>query len=270
MVYAVYAREKEDIAVNSGIIAFSDVLVGFVAAALVLGTLFAVAPTAEYAQDALGAGYTGLTFIYIVDLLATMPGAFILAPLFFLALALAGLSSLIAMFELGTTNLMNFGVARHRAAVYVGVGAFLFGIPSALNITFLDNQDWVWGVGLLISGLLTSLAIMKYGVEKARAEINESSDVVVGRWWSVSIRLIPVLFLIIFSWWVYQSVVENPDTWWNPLETFSTGTMVVQWLVLAAVVLALNGYMTRRVVAGPMTREATAADPHATSPTPRT
>jgi neurotransmitter:Na+ symporter, NSS family len=74
MVYAVYAREKEDIAVNSGIIAFSDVLVGVIAAAVILGTLFAVAPTTEFAEEALGAGNVGLTFIYIVDLLATMPG----------------------------------------------------------------------------------------------------------------------------------------------------------------------------------------------------
>jgi neurotransmitter:Na+ symporter, NSS family len=254
MVYAVYAREKEDIAVNSGIIAFSDVLVGVIAAAVILGTLFAVAPTQDFAEQALASGNVGLTFIYIVDLLATMPGAVILAPLFFLALALAGVSSLIAMFELGTTNLMNFGVARHRAAIYVGVAAFLFGIPSALSITFLDNQDWVWGVGLLISGLLTALAIMKYGVERARHEINESSDLHVGRWWSVCIRIVPVLFLIIFGWWVYQSVVDHPHTWWNPFETFSTGTMVVQWFILFAVVFALNGFMARRVVAGPMTR----------------
>lgn len=256
MVYAVYAREKEDIAVNSGIIAFSDVLVGVIAAAVVLGTLFAVAPTTEFAEQALASGNVGLTFIYIVDLLSTMPGAVILAPLFFLALALAGVSSLIAMFELGTTNLMNFGVARHRAAIYVGAAAFLFGIPSALSITFLDNQDWVWGVGLLISGLLTALAIMKYGVEKARREINETSDLPVGRWWSVCIRLVPVLFLIIFSWWVYQSVVDHPETWWNPFETFSTGTMVVQWLILFVVVFAFNGFMARRVAAGPMTKVA--------------
>jgi neurotransmitter:Na+ symporter, NSS family len=254
MVYAVYAREREDIAVNSGIIAFSDVIVGVIAAAVVLGTLFAVAPTIAFAEEALAAGNVGLTFIYIVDLLATMPGAVVLAPLFFLALALAGVSSLIAMFELGTTNLMNFGVARRRAAVYVGVAAFLFGVPSALSITFLDNQDWVWGVGLLISGLLTAVAIMKYGVERARAEINETSDLRVGAWWSVFIRLVPVIFLVVFGWWVYQSVVDHPETWWNPLETFSTGTMVVQWLVLFAVVFALNNILARRVAAGPMTR----------------
>ncbi len=259
MVYAVYARDREDIGVNSGIIAFSDVLVGFVAAAIILGTLFAVAPD-EVAAEALAAGNVGLTFIYIVDLLATMPGAAVLSALFFLALALAGISSFIAMFELATTNLMNFGVERRRAAVWVGLATFLFGIPSAVNITFLDNQDWVWGVGLLISGLLTALAVTRYGIEKARAEINETSDVHIGRWWSVCMRMIPVLFVGIFGWWVYQSVVDHPDTWWNPFETFSTGTMVVQWLVLFLVVFALNDFLARRVRAGPMTETTSSSD----------
>ncbi len=254
MIYAVYARENEDIGVNSGIIAFSDVLVGFLAAAIILGTLYAVAPSPEFAEEALGAGNVGLTFIYIVDLFTTMPGATIVGPLFFLALALAGISSFIAMFELGTTNLMNFGVDRRRAAIVVGGAAFLFGIPSALSITFLDNQDWVWGVGLLISGLLTALAILKYGVEKARAEINETSDIHVGKLWSVTVWCIPLIFVIIFGWWVYQSVRDHPDSWWNPFETFSTGTMVMQWGILFIVVFALNRFFTERVEDGPMTR----------------
>ncbi|MDT8409320.1 MAG: sodium-dependent transporter [Wenzhouxiangellaceae bacterium] len=254
MIYAVYARQNEDIAVNSGIIAFSDVLVGFFAAALVLGTLFAVAPTPEFAEEALSSGNYGLTFIYIVDLIATMPGAWIISPLFFLALALAGVSSFIAMFELGTTNLMNFGFHRRNAAIAVGIVAFLFGIPSALSIDFLGNQDWVWGVGLLISGLLTALAILKYGVNRARAEINETSDLHVGQWWTVFIRLIPVVFLVLFSWWIYQSVRDNPKTWWNPLETYSTGTMVVQWGLVLLLVLALNKFFSERVKDGPMTR----------------
>jgi neurotransmitter:Na+ symporter, NSS family len=174
-------------------------------------------------------------------------------PLFFLALALAAISSLIAMVELATTNLMNFGIQRHRAAAYTGIAAFLFGIPSAYSIDFLRNQDWVWGVGLLISGLLTSLAILKYGVEKARAEINETSDIHIGAWWSVLMRLIPVMFLVIFGWWVYRSIGWYPETWWNPFEMESTGTMVVQWLILAAVALGLNELFARRIEAGPLT-----------------
>jgi len=254
MVYAVYARKNEEISVNSGIVAFSDVLVGICAATLVLGTLFAVAPTPDIAQQALDAGHVGLTFVYIVDLIATMPGAWIVSPLFFLALALAGVSSVIAMFELATTNLMNFGFQRRNAAVLVGILAFLFGIPSALSIEFLNNQDWVWGVGLLISGLLTALAILKYGVNRAAAEIDASSDIRIGAWFALAVRAIPVLFLVLFGWWIYQSVRDNSDTWWNPMVTYSTGTMVLQWGIVLVLVLALNRFMANGVQHGPMTK----------------
>jgi NSS family neurotransmitter:Na+ symporter len=253
MVYAVYARDNEEISVNSGIIAFSDVLVGMLASALVLGTLFALAPTPEVADRALEIGHVGLTFVYIVDLIATMPGAWLISPLFFLALALAGVSSFIAMFELATTNLMNFGFRRHNAALAVGVAAFALGIPSALSIEFLNNQDWVWGVGLLISGLLTALAILNYGVRRASAEIDANSDVRIGPWFVAAVRSIPVIFLVLFGWWIYQSVKDNPQTWWNPMETFSTGTMFVQWGLVLVLVLALNRFLARRIEAGPMT-----------------
>ena len=260
LVYAAYARENEDIGVNSGIIAFSDVIVGIMAAAIVLGTLYAVAPSAAAAEELLHAGNVGLTFINIVDLMATLPGAVVLSPLFFMALTLAAVSSLIAMFELAATNLQNFGMARKKAALLTGGAAFLFGIPSALSITFLDNQDWVWGVGLMISGLLTALAVLRHGVEDVRTEINRISDIHVGKWWSLFVRLIPVVFVFLFGWWVYQSIVDNPDTWWNPLETFSTATMVVQWGIVFVIVYALNGYFTRSVKAGPMTTTEGATD----------
>jgi len=256
MVYAVYARENEEISVNSGIVAFSDVLVGMFAAALVLGTLFAVAPTPDIAQAALDAGHVGLTFIYIVDLIATMPGAWLVSPLFFLALALAGVSSFIAMFELATTNLMNFGFKRRNAAIVIGCVAFAFGIPSALSIEFLNNQDWVWGVGLLISGLLTALAIVKYGVVRARDEIDAASDIRIGAWFAVAVRAIPVVFLALFGWWIYQSVRDNPDTWWNPLVTYSTGTMFLQWGFVLVLVVSLNRFFAERIQPGPMSEEA--------------
>jgi neurotransmitter:Na+ symporter, NSS family len=49
-------------------------------------------------------------------------------------------------------------------------------------------------------------------------------------------------------------VVWYPDTWWNPLETFSTGTMVVQWGILFIVLFSLNRFLAEKVKAGPMTR----------------
>ena len=50
-----------------------------------------------------------------------------------------------------------------RVLTLVGAAGLLFGIPSALNIEFFRNQDWVWGVGLMLSGgerALTSIALI--------------------------------------------------------------------------------------------------------------
>ncbi|MGM0421073.1 MAG: sodium-dependent transporter [Bacillota bacterium] len=254
MVYAVYSRENDDIGRNSSIIAFADVLAGFLAGTAILITVFSMAPSLTEAEGILAAGNVGLTFIYIVELLVEMPGGFILSPLFFLALSAAAISSLTAMIELATTNLIDTGFNRKKAAVVAGIGIFILGVPSAIWIDFLDNQDWVWGVGLLISGLLVALALMKYGVEKARQEVNDLSDIHIGKWWSYCIRLFPVMFIFIFGWWIMQSIQWYPDDWWNPFIVFSTGTMVVQWLLLALVTFLANNYMADNLRPGKMSK----------------
>ena len=36
----------------------------------------------------------------------------------------------------------------------------LLGIPSALDLKFLANQDWVWGVGLILSDALLHFQLL--------------------------------------------------------------------------------------------------------------
>ena len=83
-----------------------------------------------------------------------MFGGNILSILFFLGLTFAGFSSLIAQLELPTRVLVDAGVRRNRAIVIIVILIFLFGIPSARNLNLLSNQDFVWGVALMISGAL--------------------------------------------------------------------------------------------------------------------
>jgi NSS family neurotransmitter:Na+ symporter len=245
MTYAVYTKKEEDLGVNCFLVGFGDVVAALFAAMAILPTVFALAPTKEYAYDALAAGNTGLTFIYLPALFKIMPGGYIISVIFFLAMAFAALSSLLSMIEVGVLNLQNAGWGRGKATLFVcGVG-FLLGVPSAYSLEFLNNQDWVWGVALLISGLLVSIVVMKYGVEKVRnEEINHPwSDMYIGKWWSVCIRLFPVMFAIVFGWWVWQSIGWYPDSWWNPLETYSPGTMVVQWVIAVIIFLGLNNWL---------------------------
>ena len=59
---------------------------------------------------------------------------------------------------------------RERAIRIVGIGAFVLGLPSAINLGFLHNQDWVWAVALMVSGLFLAIAVIRYGVQKFRDE----------------------------------------------------------------------------------------------------
>ncbi|PSK99130.1 NSS family neurotransmitter:Na+ symporter [Haloactinopolyspora alba] len=256
LTYSVYMRRREDFALNAATICSGNLLASLLAGVAVMATIFALR-TPEFAAEAANSGNSGLAFIYFAELFGEMPGGtWFFAPLFFLALSLAGLSSLIAMAELATRNVEDMGLPRRRAVPWVVGVSFVAGIPSAISVDFLNNQDFVWGVGLLISGLLAAVAMMKFGVERARAELDDSSDIRVGAWWPTLIRLFPVMFVALFGWWIYRTVdVLAPDTWWNPFEPFSLMTLLVQWVALFVVMYALNGFLSRRVEPGPMTPE---------------
>jgi len=250
LTYAVYMRHREDFGLNASTVVAGNFLASLLAGVIVLCTIFALRPV-SFAEEALAAGNQGLAFIYFTELLIEMPGGDVFAPLFYLALALAGISSLIAMLELATRNVMDMGLSRHRSVPLVVVVTFVAGIPAALSVDYLSNQDFVWGVGLLIGGLLAAIAMMKYGVERARAELDAVSDFRIGAWWSWLIRIFPLLFTVLIGWWMYQAVFDfAPDTWWNPFEMFSLATMLLQWAVLFAIVYALNGVLANRVRRG--------------------
>ncbi len=123
------------------------------------------------------------------------------------------------------------------------------GIPSALSMEVFNNQDWVWGVGLLISGLFVALAALLYGVDRFRREcINlPGADLHVGPWLNqVLAVLIPLEFAAMLGWWFYLSATQyDPDGWWRPLNVFSVGTCLFQWGIVLALLLLFNRRLAR-------------------------
>ncbi|MBV7699831.1 sodium-dependent transporter [Streptomyces sp. TRM70350] len=253
LTYSVYMRKKEDFALNAGIVVAGNHLASLLAGIAVICTVFAV-QSPQYAQEAVSAGDQGLMFVYLAALFGQMPGGtWIFAPLFFLVLVLAGLSSLIAMMELAVRNVMDFGVQRRTAVLAIVLVTLVGGIPSALDLDVLTNQDNVWGVGLLISGLFAAIAMMRYGLERARRALDLSSDFKVGSWWKVLIGLFPLMFAVVFGWFMYLSVTDESQTWYDPLQTFSIGTMVLQWTLVLVVMLLLNDLFSRKIRRSPLT-----------------
>lgn len=255
LTYSVYSRPREKVVSNSLIMGLSDNVAALLAALAVIPTVFAMFPAAEAAELSRSAGVnsTGLTFIWIPRLLGAGPGGWLLLSLFFLALFLAALSSLISMIEMCVKNLIDMGLSRITATAAVTGATVLAGLPSALVSGFFDNQDWVWGLGLLVNGLFISLTVGRFGARRFREEvinIEGTGDFRLGRFYDPLIRLlIPLQFAALIGWWFWLSVGWNPERWWDPLAVFSIGSCLAQWGLAAALMLWLGPRLARRIAA---------------------
>jgi NSS family neurotransmitter:Na+ symporter len=249
LTYAVYMPEKEDIGANSFVIAFADSGSSLLAGMAILPLVFAVSPTAEIANQALQSGNTGLTFIYLTKFFPCLPLGSFVGAIFFLALSISALASLLSMVELAVRNLGDVGLNRKKAALITAVVMFLLGIPSAISAGFQENQDHVWGVALLISGVFFAFAVYKKGLDNFREIINQNSYIRVGKWFNGCVLAIPFIFVIVFGWWVVQSATWYPKTWWNPFEKMSPATMVLQWVLLLVFVILANNWFSKKIKA---------------------
>jgi NSS family neurotransmitter:Na+ symporter len=251
LTYGVYMRQKEDVVLNTFVAALGNNSASLLAALMIFPTVFAVLPRAEAMQimQESGPASTGLTFIWIPQLFLRVPGGSVFLILFFLGLFFAALSSLLSMIEMVARNFMDAGMPRHKAIAWVAAGGFLLGLPSAYWLGFLGNQDWVWGLGLMVSGLFFAIAAIRYGPARFRSQFinTEGNDLTLGRWWDVLIRwVVPLEFVALMLWWSYKAIFQfDREGWWNPLHPYSLATCLVQWGLAAGFFLLLRKQLAR-------------------------
>jgi Ca2+-transporting ATPase len=261
LTYAAYMRREHGIVRNAVLTGVGNNTVSLLAAVMIFGTVFAtldpqtmVNGTAlsrlEVVRDS-GPASTGLTFIWMPQLFARVPLGGVVTALFFLALTFAAFTSLISMIELATRTLVDWGMPRPRAVVLVAVAGFLGGVPSALNLTVLGNQDFVWGVALMISGAFVAWLVWRYGAARLQDETSTEDDWRLPRIWQPIIRwAIPLQAGILLVWWGWQATtpgfVGAGGHWYDPLNPFSLMTCLVQWVAVLVTLYLLNGWMSRR------------------------
>jgi len=253
LTYAAYMKKEHGTVGNAFLTGIGNNTVSILAGIMIFGTVFAVlkhemgmteAQVLEIMKTS-GPASTGLTFIWMPQLFQKMFGGGILSILFFLGLSFAGFSSLIAQLELPTRVLVDTGIKRNRAIVIIVILIFIFGIPSARNLNFLSNQDFVWGVALMISGAMIAWLIIKQGVSKVQTEINSiEGDKHLGNWWKYIITwFIPSGAVILLIWWLVQSFV--PGEWYNPFSDFSFMSCIFQWSIVIFLLVLFNKRIAR-------------------------
>ena len=153
------------------------------------------------------------------------------------------------MIELAVRILNDAGVARKPATAVVTTCGFLLGLPSALSPTIFLNQDWVWGIGLIVSGGFFAFAVVRFGVERFRRLClnTEESDLIIGRWYDIVIKyVIPLEATLLLGWWFWVAIQADIKGWWNPLRAESVGTCLLQWGIALAILITLNDWIARR------------------------
>ena len=247
LTYAIYMRANEDTALNAFVIGFGNNSMSLLAGIMVLCTVFSTMP--EAASEVVGAGNEGLTFIWVPQLFAQMPGGRFFQALFFLALVFAAWTSLVAMIEMASRLLMDLGVERGRAIAIVGTAGLLFGIPSALRLEIFQNQDWVWGVGLMVSGFFFAFAVLRYGVTRFRETFinQEGSDIRIGAWWDWAMRLVAFEAVFLAGWFLWSARGEDFRSTWTLFSPYNVGSVVIQFAVVMGLLWMLNGRIAAAV-----------------------
>lgn len=247
LVYAGFAPKKEGVVTNGSLTAISNNLVS-----LIMGMiLFAVITSLDFngisaLREGEGSTSLGLTFVYLPRLfLGISPYTFLQyfsACLFFLAFTMAAFSSMISMLFLLAQTLKKIGLAKKEtlANFLACLIAFVLGVPSALNLSFFQNQDTVWSIALIINGLFIIFAALKFGVWLLTKEINKFSekDFKLRKGFVLIIRFaIPIQGIILLAWFLKMETMN-----FNIHHFFTTnvGNMLLQWGIPLVIFISLN------------------------------
>ena len=203
--YGSYVSKRDDLVSSAAWVTFADTTIAILAGLIIFPTLF-------HAGLEPGAGGPGMVFVVLTSLLSSIPpapyGGVIFGTGFFMLLGIAALTSSVSLLEVVTSWAVDErGMSRRKAAISLGLIAFVVGIPSALAngaVSWLSNLP---GIGmdflsflfmlfgqysLVIGALLISLFVgWVWGVKAAGEEVRANDgEFPLGRTWAFLIRFV--------------------------------------------------------------------------------
>jgi NSS family neurotransmitter:Na+ symporter len=202
LAYSSYLPKDSDINNN----AFMTVLIncGFsiIAGILIFSILGSMAhEQAKPLTEVVSSG-VGLAFVTIPAAINLLPAPYILGPIFFFALVIAGLSSHLSIIEAATSAFMDkLNWSRKKAALIVCGGGFIASMVFATNggLLLLDLVDYFINNIALLASCIIELFIMGWIIKLTdiHKHVNTLSEFTVGKWFEICLRYLSPAFLIV-------------------------------------------------------------------------
>lgn len=215
--YSSYLPKKSDINNNAFITGFSNSGFELLAGIAVFSALgFMAQATGANVEDVVNSG-VGLAFSVFPAIINQMPVlSNLFGVLFFLALALAGLTSLISISQTYISGLQEkFNLSHGKAVTFGGGLAALISLgvfASKGGLNFLDVVDhFVLSMGTSFTGLIEVILIawVFRQLTNLQKHTNEVSDIIIGGWWKICLGVItPILIGIMLIFRIKDDISQ--------------------------------------------------------------
>ncbi|MFB6284100.1 MAG: sodium-dependent transporter [Halobacteria archaeon] len=174
LTYGTYLGGDTNVPRTSVIIAIANFFIAFLFGLVIFPIAFSVP---GFDIHNLQNGGKQLAFSVLPEVFHQMPGGIILGTVFYALMALAAVSSAVALFEVGTAVAIGRGMTRRKAVGYMMGILFILGFPSALSYTgvgfeilgmrFFEFVDQSMGdYGLPIGGIITAVGFTWWQKER--------------------------------------------------------------------------------------------------------
>ena len=217
--YASFLKKKSDLTNNAFIIALADAGTSFLAGFAVFSVVGYLAMSQGIGVDALGSQIAGpnLTFITYPTAISLLPfAAAFFGMIFFIALLTFGIDSAFSMIEpISTSVNSKWRMSKAKAtAIMCTLGFFLsliFATGGGLYLLEIIDH-FIANFGLVTIGLLECLIFgWMFKIYRLREHANETSDILLGRWWDILIKfIIPGILTILLVVSIVNNVINNP------------------------------------------------------------
>ena len=217
--YASFLKKKSDLTNNAFIVALADAGTSFLAGFAVFSVVGYLAMSQGIGIDALGSQIAGpnLTFITYPTAISLLPfAAAFFGMIFFIALLTFGIDSAFSMIEPITASVNSkWRVSKAKATGIMCILGFIFSLIFATGggLYLLEIIDhFVANFGLVTIGLLECLIFgWMFKLYRLREHANETSDILLGRWWDILIKIIiPVVLMMLLIVAIINNVTNNP------------------------------------------------------------
>ena len=215
--YASFLKKKSDLTNNAFIVALADAGTAFLAGFAVFSVVGYLSFSQGIGIDSLTMAGPGLTFITYPTAVSLLPfAASLFGVFFFIALLTFGIDSAFSMIEPISASINSkWNISKAKATGIMCILGFIFSLifTTGGGIYLLEILDhFVTNFGLVTIGLLECLIFgWLFRIYKLREHANETSDILIGRWWDILIKyVIPIILCLLLFFTILQNIFNNP------------------------------------------------------------